>query len=34
MTNVGRVSWNPRYQVDDEIEELRAAGATLFRGVS
>jgi len=33
LLSVGHVYWNPRYQVDDEIEELRKAGAVLFRGV-
>jgi hypothetical protein len=33
LTNVGRVYWNPRYQVDDEIEDLRRRGDVLFRGV-
>jgi hypothetical protein len=32
LQSVGHVYWNERYQVDDEIEELRTAGAVLFRG--
>ena len=32
LVRVGRVYWNPQYQVEDEIEELRHAGAVIFRG--
>jgi len=32
LTKVGRLYWNERYQVDDEIEELRQRGVVLFRG--
>jgi hypothetical protein len=34
LLSVGHVYWNERYQVDDEIDELRTAGAIVFRGVS
>ena len=33
LLSVGHVYWNPNYQVEDEIEQLRTAGAVLFRGV-
>lgn len=33
LVEVGSVYWNQRYQVDDEIAELRAAGQVLFKGV-
>ena len=34
LLSVGRVYWNPNYQIEDEIEELRRAGMVLFRGVT
>lgn len=34
LIEVGRVYWNPRYHVDDEIAGLRVAGQVLFKGVA
>ena len=33
LLSVGHVYWNERYQVEDEIEELRKSGEIRFRGV-
>jgi len=32
LVSVGYVYWNPRYQIDDEIEELGEKGFVLFDG--
>ncbi len=34
LLRIGRVYWNPDYQVQDEIEELRDEAVILFRGLS
>ncbi len=32
LVRLGRVYWNPQYQVEDEIETLDTRGEVLFRG--